>query len=578
MQAGPFWLCLEGQNFSDSIFDTQDLSTIRGGSLLLRDLVSRADDWLGARLPGKVELATRGGSVGIWRLQVAADGMPALLSALRAHLGEGEFRHLSFGLAAVAEDRPGYSRQRNRLRAAIQRQRLSQSRVAYPEPGRQNAVCEVDFVRPVAKSHEIGKDRKLRVSQSVHDRRRHGMEKKQTLIAEETALPDPVTGQRKSLLSEGARSWLKAQAGVTRRFAMQTSSISDSAAPPEGLKATLADKICVITLDGNGFGKVQDEVLAKDDTLAAQQRFDNAVAALRAKIIAAVFSEVIGRKGCGKPSPEEEAVREEIGDPAGQVARFELLLWGGDEIMFIVPARLGWPVLEVVGETAEGLDLLGRSVTFSIGAVFCHHDAPIARIKKLADDLAGHIKGLKPEGDEGEDRKGRDGKAATLAMVEVLESFDHIGTDLSSHLARALPQPTGTPLSTAERAAFRALDLGELQSLRRAAEALAAGKGGRVSRGRLRQVAQALHSGRAPGASYRGEKWGDLVTDARKDLRGVAALACGGDPEKAAAAQIRPLDRDRFFALLEAYWDYLVPERQADDSRAVPARMAEEAR
>ncbi|NTT85948.1 hypothetical protein [Tabrizicola fusiformis] len=556
MQAAPFWLCLEGQNFSDSIFDTQDLSTIRGGSLLLRDLVTRADDWLVGKLPGKVDQATKGGSVGIWRLRVGAEEIPGLMSALRAHLGEGPFRHLRYGLAAVVEDSPSYSRQRNRLRAAIQRQRLSQSRVAYPEPGKQNAVCEVDFVRPVAQSQEIGQARKLRVSQSVHDRRRHGMDKKQKLIAEETALTDPVTGQSKSLLSKTAEDWLKSQSGVTRPFAMQTSSISDHAARPEGLKTTLADKICVITLDGNGFGKVQDEALTKSDTLEAQQVFDNTVAGLRARIIAAVFSEVIRRKGYGKPSPDEERVRQDIRDSADQVARFELLLWGGDEIMFIVPARLGWPVLEIVGRTAKNLDLLGEPVSFSIGAVFCHHDAPIARIKKLADDLAGHIKGLKPEGVDGEDRKGRDGKAETLAMVEVLESFDHIGTNLTSHLARAVPKPTGDPLSKAEREAFRALDLEELQSLRRAAEALAAGRGGHVSRGRLRQVAQALHSGRAPGASYRDERWVELVSAAQKDLRGDAKAALKGE---------RAFSQDRFFALLEAYWDYLVPERQAAD-------------
>lgn len=557
MQAGPFWLCLEGQNFSDSIFDTQDLSTIRGGSLLLRDLVSRADDWLGARLPGKVELATRGGSVGIWRLQIAADGMPALLAALRAHLGEGEFRHLSFGLAAVAEDRPGYSRQRNRLRAAIQRQRLSQSRVAYPEPGRQNAVCEVDFVRPVVESHRIGpKDGraqgKIRVSQSVHDRRNFGRDKKQKLIAEETRAPGAGTG---SLLSPEAEGWLTGQPGVTRPFAMQISSISESACPPERLKSTLADKICVITLDGNGFGKVQDAALVASDTLEAQRSFDEALAGLRARVIADVFSAVIALGGFGPPSDEEKEVRDEIHDRAETVARFELLLWGGDEIMFIVPARIGWQILETIGKTAGDVTLLGEPVTFSIGAVFCHHDAPIARIKALADDLAGHIKGLKEV-----DGKGRDGKGATLALVEVLESFDHIGTNLSAHLARTVPKPTGEALTEAERDAFRVMDIQELQKLRLAAEALAAGKGGRVSRGRLRQVALALHTGKAPGAAYEGKNWVELVNDTRKDLKGQAKAALEGET---------PFSQDRFFALLEAYWDYLVPERQKVDDPSV---------
>ena len=540
---------LEGQGFASSIFDTQDLSTIRGGSLLMRDLVISADKFLKLRWPDKVTEATRGGSIGIWRLDVAEDQAATGADELRTLLSR-DYAHQAFGFAVLADDGGSYSRQRNRLRAVLQRQRLSQARLAYPSLVRtERRVCPVDLVRPVAQGTRQrigpGDEGVIFTSQSVYDRRRFGMAKKQSLIAEETALAIN--------LSPEAAAWLQRPG---RPFAMQINSISEGAAMPEGLKATLADKICVIALDGNGFGKVQDDALAaKDkDTIETQQAFDAGLARLRSSLIARVFSRLIESGGVGAPSEVERQVREALHEPqVDTVARFELLLWGGDEIMFIVPARLGWDILQTIA--AETYTLLGQTVTFAVGAVFCHHDAPIARIKELADNLATHIKGL-----EKVDGKGRDGKAETLVMVEVLESFDHVGTDLAAHLQRRVPKPTTTELDAAERMAFRVLDQSDLKGFQAAAVALAAGIGGRVSRGRLRQVAQALHAGAAPGAVYRGGNWKSFVADTAHLLSGEAAAVAGvtqSGPEQVQTRNSAKLDR--YFTLLEDYWDYLVP-------------------
>ncbi|KQB14193.1 hypothetical protein AP071_15800 [Rhodobacter capsulatus] len=558
------WVILEGQNFAASILDTQDLSTIRGGSLLLRDLVPKAGAALERHFPGKVRCATAGGSLGIW--QVAADqgAVAPALEKIRAELTAGPARHLGFGLAAVVDDGTGYARQRLRLRAALQRARLAEVRVPYPDlTDTEPMVCQVDFVRPVGKGkrqridrEEAGERAVLKLSTSVYDRRRFGIDKKQALIAEET---DP------KKLSHAAQ---KALARAGRAFAMQMGSISEQAAPPEGLKQSLQDKVCVITLDGNGFGAIQDAALAKSDTIEAQIMFDQALAGMRSELIAQVFSQVIDAGGEGVPCAEEEAVRRELKDPirdGAPVIRFELLLWGGDEIMFVVPARIGWQVLESIGTAAARLRVLEKPVSFSVGAVFCHHDAPIVRVKALADGLCGHIKRLKP--DTG---GGRDGKAATLFMIEVLESFDHVGMDLAAHLARRLPKPMGEKLSPGAEGAFAVLDCAELAALRLSAEALAAGTGGTVSRGRLRQTAFALHRGAVPGAEFVGPKWVDYVHDSTKRLRGKAVeLAAtvfhvhhGEGAPKGAAISADDIGQARFFTLLDAYWDYLTPIRQ----------------
>ena len=557
------WVIVEGQNFAASILDTQDLSTIRGGSLLLRDLVGRAEAALCQRFPDAVRRATVGGSVGIWRVAAGTAAVAVAVEDIRRLLGSGPSRHLGFGVAAVADDGTGYSRQRLRLRAAMQRARLAEVRVSYPElsavePG----VCPVDLVRPIGKGTQqrIGPDSEnprhvIRTSSAVFDRRRFGTDKKQTLIREETAQTTLGVAAQEALLRDG------------RPFAMQMGSISEQAAPPEGLRANLLDKICVIALDGNGFGKIQDAALAQSDTIEAQQRFDQGLAKMRSELIAQVFSRLIEAGGEGVPCPEEEEVRIALVDPIRQgrkVIRFELLLWGGDEMMFIVPARIGWQILEKIGEAAGNLTVLDRPVSFSVGAVFCHHDAPIARVKQLADGLCAHIKRLKPDSGGG-----RDGKAATLFMVEVLESFDHVGMDLSAHLARRLPKPLGREFSAGAASAFSVLDRAELGALRQAAEALAKGEGGDMSRGRLRQTAFALHRGAVPGAEFAGARWVDYVRATKARLAGEAAWVAkerfavhpGESAPDAEAKHADDIGQARFFTLLDGYWDYLSPIR-----------------
>lgn len=547
MAGQAYWVIVECQNFAASIFDTQDLSTIRGGSLLLRDRISVAKTWLQGKLGEQaVEDATLGGSTGIWRVTLKDETPEKLVSGLRAALGEDDGQHAAYAVAMIKEtEGVGYSAHRDRLFAATQRQRLAQARLPFPKIADAEAkVCPVDFVRPVAKgtAQKIGPGLTIHTSASVYDRRKLGREKKQTLVREEV---DP--GQ--ASLSEAAKKWLTTEA--THPFAMQIASISEGDGL-EKLKSNLQDKICVIALDGNGFGKIQDAALKADDKVETQQAFDGQLAKLRSVIIGSVFDKLVELKGFGAPCAEELEVRKEMRLAEPEVLRLEVLLWGGDEIMFIVPARTGWRILETIGRTVEASDLDGKKISFAVGAVFCHHDAPIARIKELADGLAGHIKGLK------EDEDGFDGKAGTHFVVEVLESFDHIGRDVKAHLMSRVPKAiegaTSEALPAVDRrpSAVQLLTLPEVTALQAAALALQSGKGGKLSRGRLRETARVLQTGRAQGLEYR-KNWAAYVRDSHARLSG-----------KVAKDAVSLLGAERFFALVDAYWDYLTPEKLPD--------------
>lgn len=570
----PCWVGLEGQNFASSILDTQDLSTIRGGSLLLRDLVGAAGEALERHFPRKVQPATMGGSFGVWKVDAPSAVVQTAIPLLHAELTARHAQHLGFGLVALVDDGQGYSRQRRRLRAALQRNRLTETRLPYPAlddlaEGEIAGVCPIDLVRPIASrtGRPVAPDRIVHTSRSVFDRRQFGIDRKQRLLREET-LDEQLGDAAKAALARDLRP-----------FAMQIGSISERTADRERLKSNLQDKICVISLDGNSFGDMQDKALSADDRIERQSQFDADLTQMRRSLISKVFDTIIAL-GCeGRPSAEEAELRTTLRDPIGPegpVVRFELLLWGGDEIMFIVPGRVGWQVLEEIGafEFSMPLGRLAaqpavdveetdeRPVKFSVGAVFCHHSAPIARVKKLADDLGAHIKALRrdPAGN------GIDGKERTHFLIEVLESFDHVGMDLDLHFAKRTPKWPKRDFAEATRKSMRVMNCSELRALRIAAEALSQGKGGAISRGRLRQAAFALHRAAAPGAEFAGDNWANYVRNVRAELKGdarQAAVETFGVSDKSQIGADEPLSealgQARFFTLLEEYWDYLTP-------------------
>ena len=133
------------------------------------------------------------------------------------------------------------------------------------------------------------------------------------------------------------------------------------------------------------------------------------------------------QNGAGPPSVAEQALRREINRTADQILRFEALLWAGDEMTFIVPARLGWQaaqrLLAVLG--GEENKVGGRRMSAAIGLVFCHVVAPIARIRTLAERLCSHAKSID--------------RSRSLVFPIALESFDHIGNGLDDFLEKRKP-------------------------------------------------------------------------------------------------------------------------------------------
>lgn len=429
-----YWLVVEGQNFDFCIDDTQDLSTIRGGSLLLRDGITRADVTL--QKICNSEAATLGGSIGIWRVTASATSIKDIASKIREVLSEEAFSHIPFVIAVLSDDGAPFSTVQARLSFAANRQRFAWPSAIYPTlPENRTETCPVDLIRPVPVENSTIQRRPdadggpYKVSWSVAERRQYGMRRKQDIICEVT--------KDSEWLDEEAKQFLEENQDASP-FAFQIGSISERSFIDKSgcrLKSNLADKICVVHLDGNGFGSINRRVLESNDTPNGQRAFDRQLSKCRTDLIASVFSLVIREGGCGAPTEEELLIREKIYSKCDGIVRFETLLFGGDEITFIVPARIGWRALQCLAEVAAKMEIVSQSVTFGIGAVFCHHDAPIARIRSLAGDLAEVCKNTESDANG----KRRDGRKSTLFMPVVIESFDHVGNDVEQHLLRRLP-------------------------------------------------------------------------------------------------------------------------------------------
>ena len=80
------------------------------------------------------------------------------------------------------------------------------------------------------------------------------------------------------------------------------------------------------------------------------------------------------------------------GFKSGKQIRLEVLLWGGDEILIVVPAWRGFRTLQLFYEIMQGAKFENEPLTFAGGIVFSQANTPIYRLRNLAKELADIVK------------------------------------------------------------------------------------------------------------------------------------------------------------------------------------------
>jgi hypothetical protein len=451
-----FLLRVEGVNLDAVIEDTQDLSTSRGGSLLLLNVIAAVEESLrqehsSDRLTAAPELLSRGASIGVFRVELAAvadavvlrrdvegwlagRSLPVRISARSRNILQLA-RHATFvvDMVSTAAAFPTAIRPAalEAVLAANRLRRMQALNLVYPDPetlaavpaevGRiEERICGESLAAPALVRQRLFKGGLRWVGRSIWERRVYGQRQKSDFYRE--------------VLESASR----LPAGSPSRFAQDLAEITTfTEAERDAHKAMPADearrlrrlegKMAVLYADGNRFTTHQQSFIERHGAAGKSWQaglcmWDNQLRRWRADLLA-VLLERLNRCGALATRP--------LPHGRGSALRLETLLWGGDEFLMIVPAWLGlqlagWFHNEVRPRTA-GWEVDGQGLHHASGLVFCHHDAPIHRIAALAKELA---RGAK-----------RDRTVSRLSY-EVLESFDFLGgsvTEVRRQRFKAMP-------------------------------------------------------------------------------------------------------------------------------------------
>lgn len=365
-----YLLRMEAVNLSSVFEDTNQISVIRGASYLLREVARKLPEWVEVWQPGiKLEPISVGASVGLYQCE-SADGKQLVAQILQKLREHKTYQHFSFVLDAVPSD-PDPEKFRNDLEKLISANRWQQMQMpglSLSGLGAQSDLpCAWNGIRPADGTVVERDGQKYRMSQSVNKRYGEGKELRSNFYQSE--------------ILDGV-SHLK--------FTDDLNTLSSDVT-----KDNLNGKVAVIYLDGNRFGNLQQ---THCQTIEMQKKFDDEIQSYRREYLKTFLlhaDQIEDYKIDGK-------------------LRIEVLMWGGDEILLVVPAWCGLDALSFFYQASQDWKFDDTPLTHAGGLVFAQHKTPISRLTKLAKDLA---EGVKDTLQEGEVHNGFD--------YIVLESIDY---------------------------------------------------------------------------------------------------------------------------------------------------------
>ncbi len=390
-----YLLHVEAVNLNAFVFDTNDISTIRGGSHVLRHAIeNQLAPWLKAK--GFTPIATAA-SLGLFSFE-DEENVDAVrqrvVAEVLAQLDVYTERHATF-LAAVEPNEGDFRRTVQRLQTQIRRQQLRFPTVRPPEYEPTEQEGYLDGWRPGVEPYRVDPDVKgAKISRATAFRREKGREYKHAIFK--------VLGGEQV---EDARAWLAAR------------DLSQLAFLPE--KGVLNGKIAFLYMDGNHFGTIRQR---KCTTPTLRKAFDELI---QAKVRNAFMRTLLAK---AQQEPDFQAEDEK----GRRALRIEVLLWGGDEMTLVVPAWKGLEVLDLFYQQARGVTFEGEPLTYRTALIFCHHNAPMLLINRLAEALLDRTK---------QDIQGREEQDAAHYLV--LESFDMLRGSLDDFITRYYAEAGG---------------------------------------------------------------------------------------------------------------------------------------
>ena len=402
-------LRVEGVNFDVTLFDTQDISTIRGAGLALLVAAEHVEASLKRSPVAELQQIFAGASQAAFSFWASSDDATAALETVRAVLNgqpteasgmpNAPLQHLIF-MADIVElpDRSPDAVERA-LRAAEAMNRGRQFReytVKLPDPrSNSRGPDPYNHIVQALATFTMQDGRRSIVSPSVIDRHKYG---------------------------RGQRSKFYDRAGGALEV---TSNLRDMVdAPLIKLPPSTAGKLAYLYADGNKFSAIRGKVGTAAFAAEIEVRFKTLL-----NRIASWWRDGLAN---------HDRYRVVIKDGSEQ-ARFETLLWGGDEFLFVMPAWLGLHFLGEVAAATKGWKVVDEGVTFAFGLAICDVKTPVRQAYHTAKLLAESVKTA----------MGKEPRAG--AAIQVYESQSLIDAPLATQrgLLFGIPPTTAKDLDIA---------------------------------------------------------------------------------------------------------------------------------
>lgn len=318
-----FHLKVEGVNFASCLYDTNDISVIRGSSLMLDSIADPVATALATSQCQYVEQEWAGASTAKFTFEADERTARKALDAVKARLSEDPQRHLSFVASIGHSDQVVEARNR-----AAQFRQWTVPDCAVPDATVPDAL---DGMRPAAP--DCGDNIKGALSPSVQARLEHGRKNRRGFFESRVAkvLPQDIA------------------------FCESFHDMVRDA--PDWVSETVRNKLAVIHFDGDGFGKAREASTSAAD-------FSHELNAKMQAVLTTLVKEATDYS----------------------VLRLEVLVWGGDDITLVVPAWRALTCLRDFYASTEGMTLAEQAVGFTGGVIVANYKAPIRQLTALAED------------------------------------------------------------------------------------------------------------------------------------------------------------------------------------------------
>lgn len=438
-------LRVEGVNLDDTVFNTNDLSTIRGSSLVLEAFGYELEHMLSqSQYASQVKVIYQASSQAAFQIDsMTAPQAAALADDIRTQLSHGQWQgthspplvspgmagtpyqilnlnmpseHMTFVVAVAELDRSlpdGLRRALNKAMVIGHRQKLAHPnlprspshtltlKTAPNDKIREDVQCRIDPLQQIAALTDNGASIWMNADQydgaPVVEVNSRGLERK--IFSKRSAhLRKYGREARQSLyrvfLEPGDLQLLEQQGLYNNfEFAESVPDISEPTGIVAKRPAALSGKIAVLYVDGNGFTG-----LANRDPIT----FPKAVA----KIYSTMMNELLTRYLAGAVSsdanlwihPRQLArKRSAVANPI----RLETLFIGGDDACFVLPS---WLALDLATFILDSFKVASQThasqfnATFRAGLAIANDGTPFRRIRNLAYDLMQDAKHAFPPG------------------------------------------------------------------------------------------------------------------------------------------------------------------------------------